>query len=149
MFCVHLVIDEPQTGTSGVVRQGRWHGPAITSKITPCWVTLLQLARRAAVLGKPSSLLPQWYRPGEGGGKRGVNFSKNFLLAVARQCRINLWPAVPDLPWCRNAMPECDAWLPLFRHSGIFLQQPIPCLLNKKNCHGMPSQEQIPGLPYS
>jgi hypothetical protein len=52
MFCVHLVIDQPQTGTSGVVRQGRRHGPSITHKITPCWVTLLLPARRAAVLGR-------------------------------------------------------------------------------------------------
>ncbi len=89
-FSVHLVIDQPKTGTtSGVVRQGWRHGPSIMYKITPCWVTLLQPARRAAVLDQPSSLQPQWYRPGEGGGKRGINFSKNFLLVIARQCRIN------------------------------------------------------------
>jgi hypothetical protein len=85
--------------------KGRWHGLSITYKITPCWVTLLQPARRAAVLIQPSSLQPQWYRPGEGGGKRGVNFSKNFLLAIAMQCRINPWPEVLTL------MPECDAGL--------------------------------------
>ncbi len=33
-----------------------WNGPSIMHKITPCWVTLLQTARRAAVLGQPSSL---------------------------------------------------------------------------------------------
>ncbi len=49
-----------QTGASGVVRQGRWHGPFIY-KITPCWVTFLQLARWAAVLGQPSSLRPHWW----------------------------------------------------------------------------------------
>ena len=43
VFCVHLVIDQPQTGASGVVRQGAG-GMDRTSrtKITPCWVTLLQ-----------------------------------------------------------------------------------------------------------
>jgi hypothetical protein len=38
VFCVHLVLDLPQTGASGVVRHGRRHGPSITYKITPCWV---------------------------------------------------------------------------------------------------------------
>jgi hypothetical protein len=42
------------------VRAGRRHGPSITYKITPCLVTLLYPARRAAVLGQPSSLQPQW-----------------------------------------------------------------------------------------
>ncbi len=32
----------------------------ITFKITPCWVTLLQPARRDAVLDQPSSLRPHW-----------------------------------------------------------------------------------------
>jgi hypothetical protein len=62
VFCVHSVKDQPQTGTSGVVHQGRRHGPSITYKITPCWVILLQPARRAAVLGQPSSLRPQWLK---------------------------------------------------------------------------------------
>ncbi len=46
-------------------RPGQWCGPTgqtawtvITDKITPCWVTLLQPARRAAVLGHTSSLRP-------------------------------------------------------------------------------------------
>ena len=34
------------------------HGQSITYKITPRWVTLLQPARRDAVLGHPSSLRP-------------------------------------------------------------------------------------------
>jgi hypothetical protein len=42
VFCVHLIIDQPQTGASGVVCQGRRHGPSIKYKITPCWVTILQ-----------------------------------------------------------------------------------------------------------
>jgi hypothetical protein len=50
VFCVHLVIDQPQTGPCGVVRQGRRLGPSTVYKITPCWVTLLRPARRAAVL---------------------------------------------------------------------------------------------------
>jgi hypothetical protein len=54
VLCVHLVIDQPQTGASGVVRQVRRHGPSVTNKITPCWVTLLHPARRDAVLGQPS-----------------------------------------------------------------------------------------------
>jgi hypothetical protein len=44
-----VVIDQPQTGATGVVRQGRRHGPSITYKITPCW---------AAVLGHPSRFWP-------------------------------------------------------------------------------------------
>ncbi len=43
---IEWYVDQPQTGASGVVRQGRRHGSSITYKITPCWVTLLQLARR-------------------------------------------------------------------------------------------------------
>ncbi len=39
-----------------MVRQGRRHGPSIMHKITPCWVNLHQPARRAAVLGRASSL---------------------------------------------------------------------------------------------
>jgi hypothetical protein len=54
VFCVHLVIDQPQTGASCVVRQAAW--TSITYKIKPCWVTLLQPARRAAVLDQHSSL---------------------------------------------------------------------------------------------
>ncbi len=53
-FCAHLVIDQPQTGASGVVHQGRRHGPSIMYKITPWCVLLLQQARRAAVLDQPS-----------------------------------------------------------------------------------------------
>jgi hypothetical protein len=59
-----LVIDHPQSGANGVVGQGRRHGPSITYKITPCWVTLLQQARRAVVLDQPSSLIrPHWLTP--------------------------------------------------------------------------------------
>jgi hypothetical protein len=36
VFYVHLVIDQPQAGASGAVRQGRRHGPFITYKITLC-----------------------------------------------------------------------------------------------------------------
>jgi hypothetical protein len=35
VFCVHLVIDQPQTGASGVVRQGRRHGPSIMCQNHP------------------------------------------------------------------------------------------------------------------
>jgi hypothetical protein len=28
VFCVHFVIDQPRASASGVVRQGRWHGPS-------------------------------------------------------------------------------------------------------------------------
>jgi hypothetical protein len=59
-FCVHLVKDQVQTGANGVVREDRRKGPSITYKITPCWVTLFQPARRAAVLGKLSSLWPHF-----------------------------------------------------------------------------------------
>jgi hypothetical protein len=60
VFSVHIVINQSQTGASRVVCQGGRHGPSITYKITPCWVTLLQPARRAAVLVQPSSLRPHW-----------------------------------------------------------------------------------------
>jgi hypothetical protein len=62
VLSVLSVIYQPQTGTSGVVRQGRRHGPSIRTKSHPllCWVTLLQPAWRAAVLCQPSSLLPRW-----------------------------------------------------------------------------------------
>ncbi len=53
MFCVDLVVDQPQTRASGIVRQDRRNGPSITYKITPCWVTFLRPARRAAVLASP------------------------------------------------------------------------------------------------
>jgi hypothetical protein len=49
-----------------VLIRGKWFGPSgqavwITHHVqnhTPCWVTLLQPARRAAVSGQPSSLWP-------------------------------------------------------------------------------------------
>jgi hypothetical protein len=46
-------VDQPQTVASGVVFQGWRHGMSITYKMTPCWVTLLQPARRVDVLGQP------------------------------------------------------------------------------------------------
>ncbi len=49
-------VEQPYTGACGKARQGRRHGPSITYKITPCWVTLLQPAKRVSVLGHPSSL---------------------------------------------------------------------------------------------
>jgi hypothetical protein len=52
--CVYHVTWSPnklrRSSSMDVVLQGRRHG----YKIIPCWVTLLQLARRAAVLGQPS-----------------------------------------------------------------------------------------------
>jgi hypothetical protein len=46
---------------------GKWCGPSGQVVWTvhhvqnqPCWVTLLQPARRAAMLGQPSSLRPLW-----------------------------------------------------------------------------------------
>jgi hypothetical protein len=58
VFCVHLVIDQPQTGASGVVRQGAggMDRPSLT-KSHPAG-SILQPTRRAAVLGQPSSLRP-------------------------------------------------------------------------------------------
>jgi hypothetical protein len=50
----------PDWGKWCMVRQGRRNGPTITYKITPCWVTLFQPARREAVLGQPSRLRPHW-----------------------------------------------------------------------------------------
>ncbi len=58
VFCVHLLVDQPQTGASGVFRQGRRHWPSITNNITSCWVTLLQPDRAVAVLDQLSSLRP-------------------------------------------------------------------------------------------
>ncbi len=43
-----------------VIGQVRRQGPSITFKITPYWVSLLQLTRRAAVFGQSSSLRPHW-----------------------------------------------------------------------------------------
>ncbi len=64
VLCIHLVIEQPQTAASDVVRQGRRYGPSITYKITPCWVTLRKRARRpAAVLDQPSSLRPHFIDP--------------------------------------------------------------------------------------
>jgi hypothetical protein len=60
VYCRLHTLDEVQRA-SGVVRQGRRHGP-IMCKITPCWVTLLQPPRRAAVMVQPSSLQPHWIR---------------------------------------------------------------------------------------
>ncbi len=64
LFCLHLVIDHPQTGASGVVRQGRRLRQSKTSKITKshCGHSPLQTARLAALLGQPSSLRPHWSR---------------------------------------------------------------------------------------
>jgi hypothetical protein len=58
---VHLVIDQPRPGQ--VVWSNRAGGISAhhTYKITPCWVTLLQSARRAAVLGQSSSLRSHWW----------------------------------------------------------------------------------------
>jgi hypothetical protein len=69
VFCVYFVIDQQlelsdsrswaaPDRARGTVRQGRRHGSSITYKIKPCWVTLLQPARWAAVFGQPSSLRP-------------------------------------------------------------------------------------------
>ncbi len=55
-----------------VVDQGRRHGPSIMYTITPCWVTLLQPARRAAVLGQPSASL----------GRANTNDSKKASLLL-------------------------------------------------------------------
>jgi hypothetical protein len=44
--------------TQCTVRQSMQHEPSIPYKITPCWVTLIQPRRRAAVLGQPSFLRP-------------------------------------------------------------------------------------------
>jgi hypothetical protein len=46
VFCVHLVIDQPQTMASGMVRQARLHGPSITSQ-TARWThwSRLQIQR--------------------------------------------------------------------------------------------------------
>jgi hypothetical protein len=54
-ICQKLAAKQPQTRSSGTVRQGRRHGPSFTFKILLCWVTLLQPARRAALLGLPFS----------------------------------------------------------------------------------------------
>ncbi len=53
-----LAAEQLQNKTSGIVRQGRRHGPSITAQISSGWVTLLQPARRASVSGHLSRLLP-------------------------------------------------------------------------------------------
>jgi hypothetical protein len=77
VFYVHLVIDQPQNEESGVVQHSWRHGPSITYKITPCWVTLLQLARRAAVLDQPSCLRSHWI------------FKTNLFLGFFHEYRSN------------------------------------------------------------
>ncbi len=72
VFCVHSVLEyqqqqldlsEPRSWAApdkvqryGASGQAAW--TVLHVKITPCWVILLQPARRAAVLGQPSSLRP-------------------------------------------------------------------------------------------
>jgi hypothetical protein len=70
VLCTFRNTDQHQTGTSGVVRQGRRHGQSITYKITPCWLTLLQPNRRKAVLGQPSRLRTHWFVQYSEGTKR-------------------------------------------------------------------------------
>ncbi len=44
--------------------------------------------------------------PLDPGGSRGLAFRVRWNCvwnSIAGQCRTNLWPAVPDWPWCRNA----------------------------------------------
>jgi hypothetical protein len=53
-FCMSLPLWHPMAVRHSVPV----HGPSNTYKITPCWVTLLQPVRRAAVFGHPSSLRP-------------------------------------------------------------------------------------------
>ncbi len=40
VLCTFSNVSAPDRDHSGVVRQGRRHGPSITDRITPCWVTL-------------------------------------------------------------------------------------------------------------
>jgi hypothetical protein len=56
-----LAAEQLPTRASSTVRQGRRHGPPYhRTNFTRMGHTLLQLARRAAVLGHLSSLRPQW-----------------------------------------------------------------------------------------
>ncbi len=62
--CVHLLNNSSWKFLKlqlGISCQGNRKGPSITNKITA--VTLLQPARRRAVLGQPSSLQPHWWYP--------------------------------------------------------------------------------------
>ncbi len=59
-ICQKLAAEQLQTRASGTVRQGRRHGPSIT---TPGCVSLLQSARRASVLIHLSSLRRHWSTP--------------------------------------------------------------------------------------
>ncbi len=62
VLCTFSTIDQPQTGTSGMaVRAGGMDRPPHVQNHT--LVTLLQQARRSAVLGQPSSLWPHWVDP--------------------------------------------------------------------------------------
>jgi hypothetical protein len=55
VFCTFSKIS-PRTGESVVVRESRRHGHHVQNHT--CWVTLLQPARWASVLGQPCSLRP-------------------------------------------------------------------------------------------
>ncbi len=50
-ICQKLAVEQLQTRANGTVRQGRRHGPPITTLIAPGWVTFFQPARQSSVLG--------------------------------------------------------------------------------------------------
>ncbi len=102
-LCTFSIVDQPQTGASGVACQGRRHGPSITYKITPCWIPFLQPARRAAVLGQSSGLRPHWSRQ---------NSVPTFLLPH--------WLILFSLLTCLSRLPEQFSESQAFRISKRF-----------------------------
>jgi hypothetical protein len=124
LICVHSVkvTDQPKTGTSGVVRQARRHGPFIT------YTSLLGHSPPASQAGHrvgPAlySLLPRWltlplmhtYFEGEedGGGGRGVrhNSPLSGFLFLPTSDQIPMGPAIgretKHRGWASHAVGLC------------------------------------------
>jgi hypothetical protein len=103
----------PQTWASGLVRQGKRHGPSFTVTITPCWVIFLQPARRAAVLGRPSSLRPHClasHPPLKEAacGHRSSDDRKWLITPTSPRAFLHRWSAFPSP---RSTRPRRSPWL--------------------------------------
>ncbi len=107
MFCVHSVSDQPQTGTSGVVRQGRRHGPrpsctnahpagSLSSSQPggpPCWASLSVHSRSSKIFFRASG--------GEGGWTTCLPWLSGGALSAASA------PGGPPC-WTSRLRPHCS-----------------------------------------